>query len=165
MVVQAVRQAVQPVDPNLLLRLVRTMPQVIDQTLWPPRTGATLLSGFGLIALVLSVVGIYGVISFAVNQRVRDIGVRMALGATPMQILKEVLANGCMLVGSGMAAGLGIALIATRLLKDFLFDISATDPVTFVTVSVILGIVALAACGLPALKATRVQPGVALRHE
>ncbi len=165
LVVQAVRQAVQPLDPNLLLRLVRTMPQVIDQTLWAPRTGATLLSGFGLIALVLSVVGIYGVISFSVNQRVRDIGVRMALGATPMQILKEVLTNGCLLVGSGIAAGIGCALLVTRLLKDFLFDISATDPVTFLAVTLLLGVVALAACCLPALKATRVHPATALRHE
>ena len=163
--VAAVRRQVQSLDPNLLLRLVRTMPQVIDESLWAPRTGAALLSGFGVLALVLAIVGIYGVISYSVNQRVRDIGIRMALGAAPLQILREVLADGFTLVGAGVAAGIGCALLVTRLLVTFLFGVSTTDPLTFAAVSLLLGAVALAACYFPARKATRVLPSTALRHE
>src|SRR5262249_18606905 len=90
----AVRKEGQSLDPNLLLRLGRTMPQVASESLWAPRTGAALLSCFGLLAMALAIVGIYGVISYSVNQRVRDIGVRMALGAAPVQILREVLTDG-----------------------------------------------------------------------
>ena len=165
MVMTAVRQQVQALDPNLLLRLVRTMPQVIDESLWAPRTGAALLSAFGLLALVLAIVGIYGVISYSVNQRVRDIGIRMALGAGPFQILREVLTDGVALVGAGVAAGIGCALLVTRLLVSFLFGVSTTDPLTFAGVSLLLGAVALAACYFPARKATRVLPSIALRHE
>ena len=97
---------VQALDRNLLLWLVRTMPQLIEESLWAPRTGATLLSCFGFLALVLAIVGIYGVISYSVNQRLRDIGIRMALGAAPVQILKEVLSDGFAVVGAGIAAEL-----------------------------------------------------------
>jgi putative ABC transport system permease protein len=141
------------------------MPQVIDESLWAPRTGAALLSCFGLLALVLAIVGIYGVISFSVNQRIRDIGIRMALGAAPLQILKEVLTDGVALVGAGVAAGIGCALLVTKLLGTFLFGVSTTDPLTFAAVSLLLAAVALAACYFPARKATRVLPSTALRHE
>jgi putative ABC transport system permease protein len=161
----SVRQQVQSLDPNLLLRLVRTMPQVINDSLWAPRTGATLLSCFGVLALVLAIVGIYGVISYSVNQRIRDIGIRMALGAGPLQILKEVLTDGFALVGAGVAAGIGCALLVTRLLATFLFGVSTTDPLTFAAVSLLLSAVAFAACYFPARKATRVLPSTALRHE
>jgi putative ABC transport system permease protein len=163
--IAAVRKEVQSLDANLLLRLVRTMPQVISESLWAPRTGAALLSCFGLLALALAIVGIYGVISYSVNQRVRDIGIRMALGAGPMQILREVLGDGFTLVGSGIAAGIGIALMVTHLLASFLFGVSTADPLTFFVVSVILCGVAFAACYLPARKATKVHPSIALRHE
>jgi predicted permease len=164
-VVGAVRRQVQSLDPNLLLRLVRTMPQVIENSLWAPRTGATLLSCFGILGLALAIVGIYGVISFSVNQRVRDIGIRMALGAGPIEILKEVLGYGSTLVGAGVAAGIGCALLVTRLLATFLFGVSTTDPFTYAAVSLMLAAVALAACYFPARRATRVQPSIALRNE
>jgi putative ABC transport system permease protein len=163
--VAAVRKQVQSLDPNLLLREVRTMPQVIAESLWAPRTGAALLSSFGLLALGLGIVGIYGVISYSVNQRVRDIGVRMALGAGPMQILREVLTDAFALVGAGIAAGVGCALMVTHLLASFLFGVSTADPLTFFSVSVMLSGVAFAACYLPARKATKVHPSIALRHE
>jgi len=163
--VAGVRREVQSLDPDLLLRLVRTMPQVIDQSLWAPRTGAALLSCFGLLTLALAIVGIYGVISFSVNQRVRDIGIRMALGATPVEILREVLRGAITLAGAGVAAGIGCALLVTRLLAGFLFGVSATDPLTFAGVSLLLLTVAAAACYFPARRATRVLPSTALRHE
>jgi len=163
--IAAVRKEVQSLDPNLLLRLVRTMPQVISESLWAPRTGAALLSCFGLLAMALAIVGIYGVISYSVNQRVRDIGVRMALGAAPMQILREVLTDGFTLVGAGIAAGIGCALLVTHLLSSFLFGVSTADPLTFLVVSLILCVVAFAACYLPARRATKVHPSIALRHE
>jgi predicted permease len=161
----AVRKEVQALDPNLLLRSVRTMPQAVSESLWAPRTGAALLSCFGILALSLAIVGIYGVISFSVNQRVRDIGIRMALGATPLQILREILIDGFTLVGAGIAAGIGCALLVTHLLSPFLFGVSTSDPLSFFVVSVLLSMVALAACYLPARKATRVLPSIALRHE
>jgi predicted permease len=161
----AVRKEVQSLDPNLLLRRLRTMPEVISESLWAPRTGAQLLSLFGVLALALAIVGIYGVISYSVNQRIRDIGIRMALGAAPMRILKEVLGDGFTLVGAGIAAGIGIALLVTNLLSPFLFGVSKADPLTFVLVSLLLCAVAFAACYLPARRATKVHPSIALRHE
>jgi predicted permease len=163
--IAAVRKEVQSLDPNLLLRYVRTMPQVISDSLWAPRTGAALLSCFGLLALALAIVGIYGVISYSVNQRVRDIGIRMALGAAPMQILREVFTDGFTLVGAGIAAGVGCALLVTHLLAGFLFGVNTADPLTFLLVSLLLCAVAFAACYLPARKATKVHPSIALRHE
>ena len=152
-------------DANLLLRPVQTMPEIINESLWAPRTGARLLSGFGLLALALAVVGIYGVISYSVTQRAREIGIRMALGATPWKVLREVLGEGAGLVGAGLAAGLGCALLVMHLLASFLLDVSTFDPLTFVAVSLLLGMVALAACYLPARRATRVHPATALRWE
>jgi predicted permease len=163
--IAAVRKEVQSLDPNLLLRAVRTMPEVISESLWGPRTGAALLSCFGLLALALAIVGIYGVISFSVNQRVRDIGIRLALGAGPTQILREVLSDGLTLVGAGIGAGIGCALLVTHLLARFLFGISTADPLTILIVSLLLSAVAFAACWLPARKATKVHPSIALRHE
>jgi putative ABC transport system permease protein len=165
LVISAVRKQVQSLDKDLLLGQVRTMPQVISDSLWAPRTGAALLSCFGVLALALAIIGIYGVISYSVNQRVRDIGIRMALGASTLQILREVLTSGFTLVGAGIAAGIGCALLVTHLLASFLFGVSTTDPLTFAVVSALLCTVAFAACYLPARKATRVHPSVALRHE
>jgi macrolide transport system ATP-binding/permease protein len=164
-VLNTIRREVQMLDANLLLRLVQTMPEIINESLWAPRTGARLLSGFGLLALTLAVVGIYGVISYSVSQRAREIGIRMALGATPWKILREVLGEGAGLVGAGLAAGLGCALLVMHLLASFLLDVSTFDPLTFVAVSLLLGAVALAACYLPARRATTVHPATALRWE
>jgi predicted permease len=164
-VLATVRREAQALDSNLLLRPVQTMPQIIDESLWAPRTGARLLSVFGVLALALAVVGIYGVISYSVNQRAREIGIRMALGATPWKVLRQVLADGAGLVAAGVVSGIACSLLVTRLLASFLFGVSTSDPLTFVAVSITLGAVALGACYLPARRATKVHPATALRWE
>jgi predicted permease len=160
-----VRRAVWSVNASLPLASVRTMQDLYDQSL--ARTSFTLvmLGIAGGMALVLGIIGIYGVVSYVVGQRRREIGIRMALGAGPQDILHMVLSQG----GKMAAAGIGLGLLAsfglTRLMVTMLFGVSATDPFTFVSVVVVLLIVALLACWLPARKAMRVDPMVALRHE
>jgi ABC-type antimicrobial peptide transport system permease subunit len=124
-----------------------------------------LLGAFGLLAGLLSTIGIYGVVSYSVSQRTREIGVRMALGAKPRDVQLGVIREGLRLVGAGVAAGLGIALVATRGIQSLLLATSARDAVTFVTVPIFLTLVGLAACWLPALRATRIDPSTALRDE
>ena len=124
-----------------------------------------LLGAFGLLAGLLSTIGIYGVVSYSVSQRTREIGVRMALGAKPRDVQLGVIREGLRLVGAGVVAGLGIALVATRGIQSLLLATSARDAVTFVTVPIFLTLVGLAACWLPALRATRIDPSTALRDE
>ncbi|MBZ5578335.1 MAG: ABC transporter permease [Acidobacteriia bacterium] len=159
-----VRREVQVLDPNLLLesRSVRT---VIRASLWAPRLSAGLLTVFGILALVLATLGVYGVISYSVNQRIREIGVRMALGATAADVQVLVLRQGLALVTVGVVAGLLIALGATRAVQSLLFVTSARDSLTFVLVPSILILVAILACWGPAHRATRIDPAVALRDE
>jgi putative ABC transport system permease protein len=127
--------------------------------------GATLLGIFGLLALLLAGVGLYGVISFSVSRRTRELGIRIALGAGRRDVLRLVLGEGMMMVGVGMALGLTAATMVTQLLASFLYGISTTDAATFVSIPALLLLVALAACYLPARRATKVDPMVALRYE
>ena len=160
----AVRREVQALDPNLLLesRSVRT---VIRASLWAPRLSAGLLSVFGLLGLVLATLGVYGVISYSVNQRVRELGVRLALGASTADVQMLILRQGMALVTVGVVAGLLIALGASRTVQSLLFVTSARDALTFVLVPSILILVAILACWGPAHRATRIDPAVALRDE
>jgi predicted permease len=160
----AVRRAVQPLDRNLRLE-TETVDRTIRQALWAPRLTGLLLGAFGLLAGLLSTIGIYGVVSYSVSQRTREIGVRMALGAKPRDVQLGVIREGLRLVGAGVVAGLGIALVATRGIQSLLLATSARDAVTFVTVPIFLTLVGLAACWLPALRATRIDPSTALRDE
>jgi putative ABC transport system permease protein len=163
--ISAVRGVVAEVEPNQPLHNVMTMEQRLANTTTSRRLNTTLLGSFAGVALLLTVVGIYGVMSYAVTQRQREIGVRMALGAQRGDVLRLVIGEGMKLVLIGALLGLGGALALTRLLKTLLFGVSATDPLTFIVIAALLIIVALLACWIPARRATKVDPLVALRYE
>jgi putative ABC transport system permease protein len=141
------------------------MEQVLSTSLKRPRFTVVLPGVFASVGLLLAVVGIYGVISYLVGQRTHEIGVRIALGARAGDILGMILAQGAWLALVGIALGLGAALAAARFVENLLFNLPATDPLTFAGISLLLGAVALLACYVPARRATRVDPMVALRHE
>ena len=152
-------------DPNLPITHVETMREVIAESVWQPRLYATLFAVFAVVALTLAAVGIYGVMSYAVTARTNEIGIRMALGAERRHVLKLVVGQGMALALGGVGVGLAGAFLLTRLMKTLLFGVSATDPLTFAGVSLLLFSVAMLACYLPARKATQVDPLVALRRD
>jgi len=166
-VVNAVRGEVQTLDPNLAIFSVATMEQIIAEqpSTFMRRYPALLLGLFAGVALILAAVGIYGVISCSVSQRTHEIGVRMALGARPTDVLKSVVGEGMKLTLIGVALGLTASLLLTRLLASLLFEVSATDPRMFVLISLLLSLVALVACWRPAWRATKVDPLTALRTD
>jgi len=164
-VIAGVREQIQSLEPNLAITNVQTIGQIIDAGLWAPEMGAALLALFGGLALVLAAVGVYGVLAYSVTQQTREIGIRMAMGAERSHVLRLVVGQGLKLAGAGLALGIVIALALTRQLSSLLFGVSAYDPLTYAGVVVILGIAALLACYIPAQRATRVDPLVALRYE
>ncbi|HST19533.1 MAG TPA: ABC transporter permease [Blastocatellia bacterium] len=161
----AVRSQIQALEPNLPVAKINTLAEQVNTSLLPARLTATLLGVFGLLALCLAAVGIYGVVAYSVSQRTHEIGIRMALGARSGDVLKLVLREGLGIVTIEIAIGLGIAFVATQLISSFLYGVSATDPITFVGISLLLTVVALGACFVPARRATKVDPMVALRYE
>ena len=164
-VIAGMRQAVQTLDPNLALYDVETMKQLMLLPLFPAHAAGLALGVFGGMALLLATMGLYGVMSYLVAQRTREVGIRMALGARRTEVLRLVLGNGIKLTLAGVAIGLAGALAVTRLLASLLYGIRPTDFVTFAGVSLLLAGVALLASYIPARRATRVDPMVALRHE
>jgi predicted permease len=163
--VAAVREAVQSIDSRLAALNIETLSERIDNSLGGQRTQAATLGTFGVLALVLAAVGLYGVMAYSVAQRTREIGIRMALGAQRKHVLGLVLKQGAMLVSAGVAVGLAAAFAATRLLASLLFGVSPVDPVAFAATSGLLLVVALLASYIPARRATRVDPLIALRYE
>jgi putative ABC transport system permease protein len=159
------REKVKALDPNQPIFNVRSMEEWLGASAAQPRAYTLLLSIFAGLALALASIGVYGVLSYSVAQRTSEIGVRVALGARPWHVVRMVLGQGMLLVAAGLMLGLGGALALIRLIRSMLYGVSAHDPGTFAAVSVSLLIIALAACLGPALRATRVDPVIALRTE
>jgi ABC-type antimicrobial peptide transport system permease subunit len=164
-VMNAVRREVQALDQDQPVFTVQTMNQMLAQAMWPYRVFGSLFALFAVIALVMSSVGLYAVMAYSVTQRTMEIGVRMAVGAEGRQVSWLILRRGLVQLALGMTIGLGGAFALSRVLRGLLVQTTPTDPVTFVTITVILTTVAVAACVLPARRATHVDPLVALRSE
>jgi len=164
-IVGALRQVVWSIDPNQPISNVSTLEKVVDDSVAPRRLNMLLMGLFGGLAMLLSAVGIYGLLSHAVTQRTQEMGIRMALGAQVNDVLRLVLKQGMMLALAGEAIGLVGAFALTRLIRGLLFGVTPNDVTTFVVVAAVLGIVALLACYFPARRATKVDPLIALRYE
>jgi len=163
--VPGVRARLQSVDPDLPAGDFQTLDQLVDQSVSPRRFVTFLLGGFSLLALILASLGIYGVVSYSVNQRINEIGIRIALGARPGAVLQLAIGRGVRLTFIGLAMGLGAALTLSRVVTSLLFGVTAVDPITFGAIALLLGAVALVACYIPARRATRFDPILALRCE
>ena len=164
-VISVVREQIRGLDANLPISDIKTLKDQVDLSLFPSRVAAWTLAGFGVLALLLAAIGIYGVVSYSVAQRTREIGIRMALGAKQKNVLGLVLGEGLFVITVGLAVGLLLAFAVTRVIAGFLYGVGATDLVTFLTVPLLLGFVALIASYIPARRATKVDPLVALRYE
>jgi predicted permease len=161
----SIRAAVREVDSGLPVYGLRTMDEVVGRSMVQPKFLALLLAIFSIIALFLAAIGIYGVMSYSVAQRTQEIGVRMALGAQRLHVLRIIFGQGLLLLSIGVVIGLGGAFALTRLMSTLLFEVTATDPLTYLGVTGILTVVALLACYIPARRAAKVDPLIALRYE
>jgi len=161
----AIRNAVRAIDSNVPISNVRTADEIVARSVGPRRFNLFLLGSFAAVALLLACVGLFGVMSYLVSQRTHDIGVRLALGALPRDIFRLVVGRGMALAGGGAVLGVGAAFWLTRSLETLLFQVRPTDVLTFASVVIVLLGVALVACALPARRATRVDPVIALRYE
>jgi putative ABC transport system permease protein len=160
-----IRTQIQSLDPDIAASSVQTMDQLLASSTAPRRFNLVLIEIFAVAALVLSALGVYSLVAYTVNQRKRDIGIRIALGASARAIFTEVLRDGLILVLMGAAAGVVAALLVTRMISGMLYGVTAKDPLTFAVTGLVLIFTALAACYIPAYRATRVPPMVALRPD
>jgi putative ABC transport system permease protein len=163
--VPGVRAALRGLDPDLPNSDFQPLQELVDQAISPRRFVTVLLGGFSLLALILACLGIYGVISYSVTQRTNELGIRLALGASLIAILKLIITQGVKLVLVGLLVGLVAAVVLTRVLSSLVFGVSTTDPLTFLSIAVLLMLVAMFACYIPARRATKVDPVIALRYE
>ncbi len=163
--IPAVRRALQGVDPAVVIEEIKTMDAIRDQSIAAQRFAMSLIAAFALVALALAIVGLYGVMSHAVAQRSHEIGIRMAIGAQRHHVLRLILRQGALLAGLGIVLGLTGAFTLTGTLRSLLYDVDAVDPLTFIAVPLLLILVVLLACLIPARRATRIDPLVALRAE
>jgi predicted permease len=161
----AVRSAIRSADKTAPVFNVSTLEDALHDQVAPRRFQTFLLSLFAFLAVILSAIGVYGLMHYSVTQRTHEIGVRMALGAQPLEVIRLVLGNGGRIALMGILMGVGGSLSIGRVLNSLLFGVTATDPVTFVVVTLLLCVVALAACYIPARRAIHVDPMVALRYE
>jgi ABC-type antimicrobial peptide transport system permease subunit len=159
------RAAIRQVDPDMPLYLVRSMTEIISQTLSTQRLTNILLTAFAIIALLLAAVGIYSTMSVYVGSRTKEFGIRLALGAQPSVLRRAVIRQGLLLTAAGVVVGIAGALALTRTIKSLLFEVSTTDPLVFTAIPALLVVVSLFACYTPARRATKVDPLVALRDE
>jgi putative ABC transport system permease protein len=164
-IANTVRSVVSEINPNVPVAKIATMEQVLSDSIAQPRRTMLLLGVFATVALSLATLGLYGVLAHFVNQRTHEIGVRVALGAGTGGVIALVLRRGLLLVGGGVVIGIGGALATTRFMQSMLFGVETTDVSTFVVISLVLAMVAAAACLIPAYKAARVDPLNALRAE
>ena len=161
----AVRQVVRRIDPSLAVADVQLMDQIADASVATPRFAFVLVGLLGALAILLAAIGTYGVIAYSVSQRTPEFGLRMALGAQRTDVLRLVLKQATTLVLTGTAIGVSLALIMGRVLTSLIYDVSPTDPLTFTVVGLGVIIIAIFACYIPALKATKTDPMIALRAE
>ncbi|HTF69808.1 MAG TPA: FtsX-like permease family protein [Edaphobacter sp.] len=161
----SLRTAIQNIDPDLPLRDIRTQQQQVDATIQQERTLAALTAGFGVLALALACVGIYGIMTYTVTRRTNEIGIRLALGAQRVRVLFMVLRESAWLTVLGITVGLAAALALGRLIKSMLWGLSPTDPVSLIGAMLLLLVVALTASWIPAARASRIEPMDALRHD
>jgi predicted permease len=161
----AAREALHSLDPDLPIGKAATLASLVDSSMTRPRFSMLLVSAFGLLAVILASIGMYGLVSYSVTQRTREIGIRMALGAERRSVFRMVLGQGARLAGLGIAIGLAAAFPATQLLASQLYGVDAADPATFGAVAMLLLVIALLACYIPARQAMQVEPTEALRHE
>ena len=159
------RNEVHALDPGLPIESIQPMTQIVEESVAQPRFRTTLLGLFGAAALLLAVIGIYGVLSYSVGRRTREVGIRLALGAGRGDVLRLVLSEGLALTAVGLAAGAAGAVVLTRFLSSLLFEVGRLDPVTYAAVALTLVAAGLLACWIPARRATRVDPVIALRAE
>jgi putative ABC transport system permease protein len=164
-VTKQIAQQVRTLDPGIAIRNLQPLESYVDDARAPMRFNLILIGIFGAIALTLAAVGLYGVMAYSVTQRSHELGIRIAVGASPRDILRLVVGQGIRMTLLGAAIGLVVSLAVTRALSSLLFGVSVTDPLTFVAVPVVLAFVAILACYLPARRAMRVDPIIALRYE